>query len=114
MQELYNLAIKLYNENRYADANIIIKYILPQNSLNGDIYNIFGMIEKNLNNNDEAKKFFKIANLLVPDNRIFIKNLENISTNIDGISTNIDDKKTVIISGHLPIDNTGYSKQTYY
>ena len=113
MRELYNLAIKLYNENRYADAKIIIKYILPQNSINGDIYNTFGMIEQNLNNNDEAKKFFKIANLLDPDNRVFIKNLENIFTNIDGISTD-DDKKTVIISGHLPIDNTGYSKQTYY
>ena len=66
MQELYNLAIKLYNEGRFDDSKTLIKYILPHVSLHGDIYNTYGMIEQNLNNNIDACKFFKIANKIVP------------------------------------------------
>ena len=110
MQDIYNLATKLYKEGRYDDSKILMNYILPHASLQGDLYNTCGMIEQNLNNNDDAKKYFKIASLLQPTNETYKLNLQGILEN----KKTKPNTNTVVISGHLPIDTTGYSAQTYY
>jgi len=124
MNDIYDLAIKLYHEGRYNDTRTIIKVILPHHNKSGDVYNTLGMVEQNLNNYKEAYELFKFANILEPDNKHYKNNLENIEKNnhilnMSNTSTNVSthkssNKPTVIISGHIPIDNSGYSNQTFY
>lgn len=118
MKELYDLAIKLYHEGRYKDTKTIIQAILPHYTQRGDVYNTLGMTEQNLDNYKEASNLFKFANILEPTNECYKRNLENVENHLqisnNYISNQSNNKPNVIISGHLPIDNTGYSNQTFY
>ena len=78
----YQKANILYFLNDYSESmNILINECIKQNANNFDQYILLGDIYFNLDDKDNAEKFYRQAGIIEPENPIFSKKMEKIYTN---------------------------------